>query len=141
MSRGQNSGTCEHCGTPFNWYLIHNGFNDSCYAYCSDCGLTAVLSLYSNQLRNMPNIGPSEIVHQVESLLKACPCGGRFGVGGKPRCPACKQALSADRAAVYIEAAAPGTQKGWRWQRTWNGIRALYCIIVDNRAVYDVFKD
>jgi len=141
MARRQNLGRCEHCGATFSWYLIHNGFNNSCHAYCSDCGCTAVLSLYSSQLSNLPNIGPSEITPDVEALLKTSSCGGRFASGSKPRCPQCKQQLSADTAAGYIEAAAPATQKGWRWQRTWNGISALYCIIIDDRAVYDVFND
>src|SRR2546429_2714934 len=46
--------------------------------------------------------------------LTACSCGGRFRRGSSPRCPACAQPLSADSAAVWIEANAPGTAKGWK---------------------------
>ena len=140
MAREQNPGLCEHCGAEFTWYLIHNGFNNSCHAYCSDCGITGILSLYSPQLRNLPLADTGEIATELELLLKTCDCGGHFVAGSSPRCPQCKNVLSADRAAVYIEAASPGVKKEWRWQRSWNGIRALYCIVVNNRAVYDVFS-
>lgn len=140
--KGEKSiGTCGHCGSEFHWYLIHNGFNNSCHAYCSDCGITAVLSLYAPQLRNSKNAGTGEISAEIEPLLKPCVCGGRFAVGGKPRCPRCKQVLSAEAAAVYIEAGSAGTRRGWRWQRTWNGPWALYCILIDDCAVYDIFCD
>ena len=37
------AGTCEHCGYVFAYQLIHNGFNRPCYAYCAECGMTALL--------------------------------------------------------------------------------------------------
>ncbi len=43
---GQNvsdPGTCEHCGSKFAYNLLHNGFNDSAYAYCDRCGTLAIL--------------------------------------------------------------------------------------------------
>ena len=140
MARDQNPGQCENCGAHFTWYLIHNGFNDSCHAYCSDCGITAILSLYSSQLRSSRLAGRGEIAPELESLLKPCTCGGQFVAGSKPRCPQCKTELSAEGAATYIEAASPGATTGWRWQRTWNGIWALYCIVINNCVVYDVFS-
>jgi len=43
MAREKLHGTCEHCGKAFEYYLIHNGFNESSYAYCDKCGMTALL--------------------------------------------------------------------------------------------------
>jgi hypothetical protein len=39
-------------------------------------------------------------------------------------------------ATAYIEINAPGTKKGWRWQRNW---QATYCIVIENRVVNDNF--
>lgn len=36
-------GVCEHCKQRFEYYLIHNGFNESAYAYCAACSTTALL--------------------------------------------------------------------------------------------------
>jgi hypothetical protein len=47
------------------------------------------------------------------------------------------QPQSADTVTVYIEANAPGTKKGLRWQRNW---QATYCIVIENRVVNDNFK-
>jgi transcription elongation factor Elf1 len=38
-----DKGKCEHCGESFSYRLIHNGFNESAYAYCGTCGMTALL--------------------------------------------------------------------------------------------------
>jgi len=42
------------------------------------------------------------------------------------------EALSAVTATSYIESNAPGTKKGWRWQRNWSG---LYGIVIEGRRV------
>ena len=139
MAREQNVGHCENCGADFTWYLIHNGFNNSCHAYRSGCGATAILSLYAPQLSKSPLAGTGEIVPELEPVLQPYACGSAFRPGAKPRCPVCKRELSADAAAAYIESASPGAKQGWRWQRTWNGIHALYCIVINNRAAYDSF--
>jgi hypothetical protein len=140
MAREQNPGRCEHCRANFTWYLVHNGFNNSCHAYCSDCRITAILSLYSPQLRNSQAAGIGEIATELEPLLKPCSCGGHFVSGSSPKCPVCMKTLSAEHAATYIEASSPGAQIGWRWQGAWNGIWALYCIVINNRVVHDVFS-
>lgn len=44
ITRTDGNGTCEECGRDFPYYLVHNGFNDSAYAYCEDCGQTALLA-------------------------------------------------------------------------------------------------
>jgi hypothetical protein len=77
------------------------------------------------------------IAPEIEPYLVSCQCGGSFRAGASPRCPHCRQPLSAVRAADYIEPQAEGTKKGWRWQRTWTG---LYCIIIEDRVVHDVWK-
>jgi len=45
--RHKDLGTCDKCGKKFEYYLIHNGFNESAYAYCDKCGRTAILDYYS----------------------------------------------------------------------------------------------
>src|ERR1022692_454959 len=131
--RQDGLGTCQDCSHEFPYYLIHNGFNDTSYAYCDTCGMTAVLSAY-----NYPSGAPFEPFQQISSgmepYLKRCPCGGRFAAGASPRCSACCTLLSATAAARWIETNAPGTRRGWRWQRSWHG---LYCIVLEERVVFD----
>ena len=64
---------------------------------------------------------PAEIAPRMEQYLLPCACGGKFGRGNSPRCPNCKQILSAEKAADYIEPQCASTKKGWRWQRNWEG--------------------
>src|SRR5690348_2953797 len=73
-------------------------------------------------------IAPKEL----ELLLKACECGGRFSAVAQPRSPKCHERLSPVEATRWIEDNAPGSKKGWHWQKTWN---ALYCIVIENRVV------
>jgi len=134
MSREQNIGQCEHCAKQFHYYLFHNGFGDSAYAYCDRCSYTVILSAWS-PIPNAVNIkfqGP--ISKEVEPFLKACPCGGAFRSPGSPRCPHCLKELSAVRATTYIEANAAGTAKGWRWDQRWDGI---YGIVIENQSLND----
>ena len=42
------------------------------------------------------------------------------------------------KATEWIEANAPGTKKGWRWQKNWTG---LYCILVEERVTQDNWKN
>jgi hypothetical protein len=72
----------------------------------------------------------------MESYIQPCECGGRFKRGAAPRCPHCCQPLSAESATSYIESNAPGTKKGWHWQRNWSGI---YCIVIENNRVDNNF--
>jgi hypothetical protein len=80
----------------------------------------------------------AEIPAAMEPYLEPCPCGGGFVAGSSPRCPHCNQALSAEKAADYIEPQAPGTKKGWRWQRNWHG---LYCVVINGKRVNGNFKN
>ena len=124
-------GTCDRCDQTFEYRLIHSGFNDTAFAYCDSCGGVAFLSIYS---RKPPGVvlDFGTIAPEVEPFLAPCDCGGRFRADAAPRCPNCHQPLSAERATAYIEANAPGTAKGWRWQRAWHG---LYALVVENRSV------
>jgi hypothetical protein len=130
-------GTCDACAQQFSYDLVHNGFNDSAYAYCDRCGCTALISAWTAHPPDAPIKFQRAITEDVEPFLLGCSCGGHFRANGAPRCPSCKAALSADAAASYIEANALGTQKGWRWQRDWSG---LYCIIVDHRIAKDPWR-
>jgi hypothetical protein len=48
--------------------------------------------------------------------------------------PDCLAVLSPADATSWIEADAPGTAKGWHWQRNWVGI---YAIIVNGKVEWD----
>jgi hypothetical protein len=132
MNRGKEKGRCENCRREFGYYLIHNGFNESCYAYCEDCGATAILdSLYKDRAQEgLPR--HRAITVRGERFLLPCQCGGAFRAGASPRCPHCHKALSAELATNYIEANASGTSQSWKWQRNWDG---LYCIVIEDRCI------
>lgn len=140
--REDGTGTCEHCGKQFGYCLFHCGFGDCSYAYCDKCGMTAILSLWD---KRMPNLslanegwGQQEIPVELEQYLRPCECGGAFKRGASPRCPYCSQALSAEIATKYLEANAPGTKRGWKWQRNWHD---MYCIVLTNRHVANIFRE
>ena len=130
-------GTCEKCAGQFRYQIIHNGFSDTAYAYCDRCGCTAIISGWSPRPADAPFKVHQSISADVEPFLKPCSCGGHFRAGAAPRCPECNSALSADAATSYIEVNAPGTAKGWRWQRDWVGV---YCIVVDGRRMDDPWR-
>jgi len=132
------TGVCEHCAENFGIEIFHNGFGDSSYAYCDSCAKTAILSGWSKRWPKGVKCTQAEIAPEMEPHLKPCECGGTFTKGNSPRCPKCKQALSADRAAEYLERQAPGAEKGWQWQRNWNG---LYCAVINGQQIMDNFID
>jgi hypothetical protein len=129
-------GKCEHCAAEFQFQIFHCGFGECSYAYCERCGRTAVLSGWSKRWPNGVKCTQAEIAPEMEAHLSPCECGGRFRKGQAPRCPKCRNTLSADGAAEYIEAQAPGAKKGWRWQKSWH---ALYCMAIENWWVKDNF--
>ena len=139
MSREKDKGQCETCHQYFGYYLIHNGFNDSAYAYCERCGETCILSAWYDKIPKHMGLKFHQVISEsVEPLLKPCECRGRFRKGTSPRCPHCNSELSAVAATKYIEANAPGAKMGWRWQQDWEG---LYCIIVEDKVVNDNWKE
>src|SRR5271169_833762 len=127
-AREQDVGICDQCHKTFGYYLIHNGFNESWYAYCDRCGATAILSLYSPRTSKLwlGKMLQGLIPPEIEPHLRPCSCGGRLIAAATPRCPHCDQSLSPVAAADWIERNAPGAKKGWRWQKDWGG---LYCIV------------
>jgi hypothetical protein len=130
-------GTCEHCQQQFQYWLGHSGFGECVFAYCDACGKTAILSLWDKRMPSLPKCpGQQEICSAMEAFIEPCDCGGRFKRGSAPRCPHCNRPLSAELATSYIEFNAPGTKKGWRWQRSWSG---LYCIVVEDKRINDNF--
>jgi hypothetical protein len=138
MAREQSIGTCEHCQQQFEYWLFHCGFADFVYAYCDSCGMTATLSMRDKRMPNLPNcMGQQEMCAEMEAYVQPCTCGGRFRRGAAPRCPHCMKALSAELATSYIENNAPGTKKGWHWQRNWSGI---YCIVIEEQKIHGNFR-
>ena len=133
----QSRGTCEHCRRTFHYQLAHNGFGDSAYAYCDRCGYTVTVDAWSRHPADLQLQYQRPLPPEAEPFLKPCPCGGKFRADAEPRCPHCNLPLSARLAASYIEANAPGTAKGWRWDRRWNGV---YSIIIERRAVANWWK-
>ncbi len=138
MSRKQDIGVCDTCHQQFSYYLIHNGFNDSSYTYCDKCGKTSLLDHWHNNLPKGIKLKYQVIDKRVTSFLKSCDCGGTFKKGASPRCPHCNSVLSAVEATTYIENNAPGSKKGWRWQKNWEDV---YCIIIENKLVEDNWKE
>ena len=132
--RTDGTGTCEQCHASFGYYLIHNGFNDTAFAYCDRCGLTAFVGGWDD--RSKPTEAPlrihGPITRDMEPWLEVCECGGHFRSDAAPRCPECQRPLSAAAAASWIERNAAGTKGGWRWQRHWNGV---YCVVINGRKV------
>jgi hypothetical protein len=123
--RKDGEGVCPACQRQFAYMMIHNGFNDSAYAYCDSCGRALLLDLWTAPEGVGLTCGPIPI--DAESRIAPCPCSGRFRSRSSPRCPACHEPLSAEAVTSFVEANAPGTQKGWRWQKSWQG---LYCMVV-----------
>ena len=143
MKNFLETGHCEHCEKDFEFYLIHNGFNETTYAYCDKCGSTTLLN---EHCENIPEECRwffdlkkryEKIDEKLEKFLSPCSCGGFFTRLAKPRCPHCNKVLSPKKAANYIENNSPGIKKGWIWQGTWND---LYSIIINNNLVYDNWK-
>jgi hypothetical protein len=130
-----DTGSCDSCGGRFQYQLVHNGFNDSAFAYCDACGSSALLSCWFAEVPSGAKLkvhGP--INPEAEALLRPCECGGKFRAAASPRCPHCRATLSAEGARDFIEANAPGTARGWRWQGSWDGI---YSILIEGRNVTD----
>ena len=136
MSREDGKGKCMCCGKQFGYYLIHSGFNESAYAYCDQCGETCLLDLWRLP-STVERMDQGIIPESLEPLLAPCKCGGAFRKEATPRCPNCNSNLSAERAGEFLEANATGTEKGWRWQRNWDGV---YCIVISNRTSKDCWR-
>jgi predicted amidophosphoribosyltransferase len=132
-------GTCESCHQPFEYALVHNGFADTAYAYCDRCGTTALLSSWYEKIPPGAPLRVQGLIEpETESWLQPCSCNGAFRRDASPRCPHCGAPLSAELATRYIEKSAPGTKRGWRWQRNWLG---MYAIVIARRIVNNNWRD
>ena len=124
-------GDCEHCHRFYRYSLWHSGFGDNSYAYCDECGTLATFSYANQAVADLPP--PSTKCQQIdkewEPFLRPCECGARFLNGAAPRCPYCREILSATYAAAHMEKQALGAQKDWRWQRNWSGV---YCLAIED---------
>ena len=87
-------GYCNKCGYKFSYELIHNGFNETTYAYCDSCGKVAFLS---EHYKNIPKdclwffeINPN-IVQYFNILWNFCHL---------PRC--CDRKLDCLRLSTYL---------------------------------------
>ena len=132
-----DTGICESCSEHFPYNLLHSGFADAAYGYCDRCGTTAIISGWSKYPADAPLEVHKAITPAIERFLANCACGGHFKSGAAPRCRSCTNPLSAELAAAWIEANAPGVSKGWRWQRDWIG---LYGIVIDKHMVSDPWR-
>jgi len=130
MSRRDGDAECAACGMQFGYKLVHNGFNNTAYAYCEKCGKTAFFSFYSPKVPSGARLDCGPISSSIEPLVHPCDCGGRFRGSATPRCPYCRQPLSAELAAHYIER----NRGGWRWQNSWKGV---YAIVVEDSSIDD----
>lgn len=135
MRRVDGTGRCEHCGVTSPYEMVHNGFNDSAFAYCDRCGRVAIVDLVEieRRLGQVPAL-VTPLPEEVAEHLASCTCGGSFKGDAPARCPSCHKALSAELAAAWIEAQASGAKGGWRWQRSWP---ALYALILGERVVFN----
>jgi hypothetical protein len=124
--------TCRACNASFRHRLVHGGFNESAHAYCELCGLTLIIHLPWQDPAYSRVQGFGIVTPRVERGLAPCPCGGRFSAAAAPRCPSCREALSATALTEQIESHAEGAKSGWRWQNSWQG---LYAMVVEDRAV------
>lgn len=136
-----NIGKCNNCLKNFGYTLIHNGFNETSYAYCDKCGKTAFFDSYSVP-EKLKKIFVEESRHHVlsnklEKFIQPCDCSGNFKHNASPRCPHCNGELSADSTREFIEKNSPATEKGWKWQNNWTDV---YAIIVENKKINNCWK-
>ena len=136
MWRESGRGTCESCGAEFPYMLIHNGFNDTAYAYCDSCGRVGTLGLLGH---HAPGLKHGRLEEALVARLPNCTCGGHFSSRATPRCPACHASLDPVLAAGYIERDAPGARGAWRWSRTWTGIESFS--VTDNPIEHEWTAD
>lgn len=136
-------GYCNRCGYKFSYELIHNGFNETAYAYCDRCGKTLFLDEYYKQIPQeclwfFKIKGRYEkISEKLERFLESCGCGGKFTRSAKPRCPHCKEVLSTKNATDFIlNNSKPGSINS-NWRISW---KSLYAIIINGRRVYNKWK-
>lgn len=141
MPRHKYPGQCDNCGHRFEWYPIHNGFNNSFYAYCSSCGTTAILDFWGTPLTHHPAVAKlvaGEIPNEIEGLLQHCACGSHFRAGSKPRCPHCAHELL-PRVGPSDADSLPLQRKMAGWPLSWTPAQ-VYCVVINDKVVWNPFQ-
>ncbi len=99
---------CNKCLSCFDCVYYHAGFSDQMFFYCNSCGLTNILDVYSNEMRQFrsyerfdnskedPELTMMKIEREVAESLPSCSCGGKFSVDAIPRCLHCTQEIEWD---------------------------------------------
>lgn len=64
MDNSDDTARCESCSEGFTYFLVHNGFNDSAYAYCDTCGMTALLSGWSKKIPEGLNLKIQQVISE-----------------------------------------------------------------------------
>jgi hypothetical protein len=124
--------------------VIHNGFNDSCYAYCDRCGRAALIDLIpflygGAEPKPVDGSGSHAAVigSHFERAMRPCPCGGHFRRGAAPRCPTCSAEVSPEqfgdtlKRGLWSYSPQPARSGAREFVRDslWQGI---YCILFEN---------
>jgi hypothetical protein len=65
------TGRCEHCEKQFSYKIIHNGFNDSAYAYCEKCPFTVLLGMWTQAAKRTALRVPSTDIVRSRGPAKA----------------------------------------------------------------------
>ncbi len=90
-------------------FLYHAAFIQRSYLYCEACPSTLRLEAADSTLQSLVGAKhPWTLAYRerrlVESKLKPCACGGRYGFENPPRCPQCRASwatLVPDRLQFY----------------------------------------
>jgi hypothetical protein len=118
--RSHERGRCEQCGVEFEFWLFGCHYANCAYAYCSDCGATAILERYADAWpKRVPLQAVGALGGELEDYLAPCSCGGRFSGSVAPRCPSCNTPLDPVQATSYLEARTEPGRRGW-WAKSWH---------------------
>lgn len=131
-------GWCDKCRIEFNFSAIHNGFNETTYAYCDTCGKTCFLEEYFKEIPEKCKWffdtaqRYEKISERLEPYLEKCSCGGNFRRNAVPRCPQCRQKLDPLEVNKHVK-----SDEKYKWQNDWTGI---YAMIIKDNKVYNNWK-
>lgn len=138
----QGTVACLGCRRNLRYRFIHNGFNESVYAYCDSCGKLATLDTNNGHVPRLVSQRDrddwaSAIDTSFESELEPCACGGRFCRGAAPRCPYCRRSLTLDDFRDPPSFATRvlcrlGLSRTWLGPRSWTG---LYSVVIEDNRV------
>jgi hypothetical protein len=119
--------------------VLHNGFNDSEFLYCSSCHRVAILNIYSQRSKLLLELGKQGLWRwresqpakdKIEAALSSCPEGGRFTFEASPRCPLCSAVLSVEATVQELHAGEWWGTAGWR---------GIYCLEIEGGGIVDLY--